>query len=98
MNYVCFTPSPITLQGIESTTIRVGKYKIKFGKGKLSLCAVIELWSFRLTLDDGSHSPLLAAGIHEHNVVTVPSTVLSAFADEDHHADSSFNGASPAQF
>lgn len=58
MPCVCLTPPNLTLQGIESTTIRVGKYKIKFGKGEPSQCAVLALWSFRVTFDRGLHAHL----------------------------------------
>ena len=58
MHCVCLTPPNLTLQGIESTTIRVGKYKIKFGKGERSQCAVLALWSFRVTFDRGLHAHL----------------------------------------
>ena len=71
MHCVCLTPSNLTVQGVESTTIRVGKYKIKFGKGEPSQCAVPSSWSFRVTLDHGLHTDLPCCWHTPTGVVTV---------------------------
>ena len=82
----------MTLQGIQSTTIRVGKYKLKFGKGDHTPAAVAHANAKGSPVKQHCMHVYGADGVQLHAAVQAELRGPPLCADEDDHGNMSFDG------